>query len=66
MFSSLKSDYLCVLCGWLDVHISSFLKDNLVEMLYGQNDRSPYCKYSAEKLVILTFSFKRDIICFSK
>ena len=33
-------------------------------MLCGQNDRSRYYKDSAEKLVILTFSFKREIICF--
>ena len=38
MFWSLKSDYLCVLCGCLIVHISSFLMENIVEMLYGQND----------------------------
>ena len=33
-------------------------------MLYCQNDRSPYYENNTEKLVILTFSFKRDIICF--
>ena len=46
--------------------ISSFLKENLAEMLYGQNDRSPYYQNNAEKLVILTSSFKREIIRFQK
>ena len=55
---------LCVLCGCLDAHITSFLKENIVEMLYCQNDSSPYYKNNTEKLVILTFSFKGDIICF--